>query len=343
MARDYKKYKKEAPAQENGVKRSIDMYNIDSPYRRNTDETRLDNIEINKLVSFRSKTPFDDYIDTEKFETLVRDIEENGVVTPIIVRALQDGKYEVLAGRHRSEAQKRLHRATIPANIYPADTTDEKAMMIHLSTNLMNGRDKISVLETIQAIVAYEATMEKLKGVRSDRQNDGEKIDRYQHLAEVFNLGSRTTALNYLRVGKELPEDILMKVTDLLPLTVAYKLIDKEDAFKEEVYTYIRNGKKLTVKQLETLSAAFKKASGEETEDASQSKNLTITKKEDTNTPALSNKEFDTVLKGQKRRKFCTVKLDKESLPTKFNDLDDTKKVELIISLIDRWNKEEIS
>ena len=93
---------------------------------------------------------------------------------------------------------------------------------------------------------------------------------------------------------------------------------------------------------METLSAAFKKASGEETEDASQSKNLTITKK-DTNTPALSNKEFDIVLKGEKRRKFCTVKLDKGSLPAKFNDLDDTKKVELIISLIARWDKEEIS
>lgn len=342
MAKDFTKYRKEQPTRENGAKRNIDMYNIGSPYRRNTDETRLDNVEINKLVPFQGKTPFDDYIGTEKFETLVRDIEENGVVTPIIVRALPDGKYEVLAGRHRSEAQKRLHLATIPANIYPADTTDEKAMMIHLSTNLMNGRDKISALETIQAIVAYEATMEKLKGARSDRQNDGEKIDRYQHLAEVFKLGSRTTALNYLRVGKELPEDILMKVTDLLPLTVAYKLIDEEDAFKEEVYTYIRNGKKLTVKQLETLSAAFKKASGEETEDTSKSEKSAKTKK-DANEPALSNKEFETVLKSEKKKKFCTVKLDKSSLPAKFNDLDDTKKAELIISLIARWNKEDFS
>ena len=342
MARDYKKYKKEAPTQDNGTKRSIDMYNIGSPYRRNTDETRLDNIEINKLVPFQGKTPFDDYIDTEKFETLVRDIDENGVVTPIIVRTLPDGKYEVLAGRHRSEAQKRLHRATIPANIYPVDTTDEKAMMIHLSTNLMNGRDKISVLEQIQAMVAYEATMEKLKGMRSDRQNDGEKFDRYLHLAEVFKIGSRTTALNYLRVGKELPEDILLKVPNFLPLTVAYHLIDEEEAFKEEVYTYLREGNKLTVKKLQTLSAAFKEASGGAEEDTSKSKKSDKINK-DGKEPALTSKEFETVLKGAKKKNFCTVKLDKSSLPAKFNDLDDTKKAELIVSLIARWDKEEFS
>ena len=342
MAKDFTKYRKEQPTRENGTKRNMDMYNIGSPYRRNTDETRLDNVEINKLVPFQGKTPFDDYTGSEKFETLVRDIEENGVVTPIIVRALPDGKYEVLAGRHRSEAQKRLHRATIPANIYPTDTTDEKAMMIHLSTNLMNGRDQMTVVEQIQALVAYEATMEKLKGMRSDRQNEGEKVDRYQQLAEVFKLGSRTTALNYLRVGKELPEDVLLKVPELLPLTVCYKLIDEEDAFKEEVYTYIREGKKLTLKQLQTLIDAYKNVAGEGTEETSKSKKSAKTKKDEKGS-ALTNKEFDTVLKDAKKRKFCTVKLDKSSLPAKFNDLDDTKKAELIISLIARWDKEDFS
>ena len=342
MAKDFTKYRKEQPTRENGTKRNMDMYNIGSPYRRNTDETRLDNVEINKLVPFQGKTPFDDYIGSEKFETLVRDIEENGVVTPIIVRALPDGKYEVLAGRHRSEAQKRLHRATIPANIYPTDTTDEKAMMIHLSTNLMNGRDQMTVVEQIQALVAYEATMEKLKGMRSDRQNEGEKVDRYQQLAEVFKLGSRTTALNYLRVGKELPEDVLLKVPELLPLTVCYKLIDEVDAFKEEVYTYIREVKKLTLKQLQTLIDAYKNVTGEGTEETSKSKKSAKTKKDEKGS-ALTNKEFDTVLKDAKKRKFCTVKLDKSSLPAKFNDLDDTKKAELIISLIARWDKEDFS
>ena len=47
MAKDFTKYRKEQPTRENGAKRNIDMYNIGSPYCRNTDETRLDNIEIN--------------------------------------------------------------------------------------------------------------------------------------------------------------------------------------------------------------------------------------------------------------------------------------------------------
>lgn len=348
MARDFTKYKKEQPSRSTDSKRSMDMYNIGSPYRRNTDESRLENVEVNKLIPFQGKTPFNDYIGTEKFETLVRDIEENGVITPIIVRALPDGRYEVLAGRHRSEALKHLHRAVIPANIYPTDTTDEKAMMIHLSTNLMNGRDQMSVIEQIQALVAYESTVEKLSGARSDRQQEGEKIDRYQQLADIFKLGSRTTAINYLKIGKTLPEDILLKVPSQLPFTVAYKLVEQEEEFKEEVYTYLRGGKKLTAKQLETLIDNYKIVPTAEMEVKTEAEGEVISgepaeMQESAKESVFTSKEFDNVLKNTKKKKFCTVKIDKECLPERFNNLEDNEKAELIISLISRWNDENFS
>ena len=84
---------------------------------------------------------------------------------------------------------------------------------------------------------------------------------------------------------------------------------------------------------------SYGKLIGEET---SKAKKSAKTKKDEKGS-ALTNKEFDTVLKDAKKRKFCTVKLDKSSLPAKFNDLDDTKKAELIISLIARWDKEDFS
>ena len=111
MAKDFTKYRKEQPTRENGAKRNIDMYNIGSPYRRNTDETRLDNVEINKLVPFQGKTPFDDYIGTEKFETLVRDIEENGVFQTTVISS--QNRYQRLL----RNSKKRLVKLLVSSRI----------------------------------------------------------------------------------------------------------------------------------------------------------------------------------------------------------------------------------
>ena len=84
--------------------------------------------------------------------------------------------------------------------------TDDKAMLVHLNTNLLNGRDTLSFYETVKAMIAYDSTLENLRGQRTDRQDNGEKFDRYLQLAEVFKIGNKTTAVQYLKAGKELPE-----------------------------------------------------------------------------------------------------------------------------------------
>ncbi len=257
MAKDYSKYQKSQPARNNEQRKN--SYNIKTPFRSNPDDAKIMNIPIHKIVEFREKSPFDSYIGTEKFNTLVRDIEENGIITPISVRELEDGNYENLAGSHRLAAAEYLHLATVPAFVYPVNTSDNKAMMIHINTNILNGRDELSFIEKVNAMVEYEKTLENQRGLRSDRKENGEKFDRYQQLADVFNIGNKTTAIQYLKAGKEMPEEILRLVAkQFVPFSVAYKIMIQDVPFRDELYEYLRRGNKLTTKSLESLINEYK-------------------------------------------------------------------------------------
>lgn len=265
MARqDFNKYLNiEENESENNQRSFLDLaspqFNISVPFRKNSDNIIIQEISVQDLTPFQGETPFDDYTKTDKFQSLVRDIDENGIITPITVRELKDGRYEILAGYHRSQAAKYLHHATVPAYVYPVDMTDDKAMLVHLNTNLLNGRDTLSFYETVKAMIAYGSTLENLRGQRTDRQDNAEKFDRYLQLAEVFKIGNKTTAVKYLKAGKELPDDILHMIDKgQLAFIVGYKILQQKPDFREELYDYCRNGNKLTASKLEKLVEANK-------------------------------------------------------------------------------------
>lgn len=113
-------------------------------------------IELNKLVAFRKRQPFSMYDEIKKQEVL-ESIRENGVLVPIIVREIDDDKYEIISGHNRVECSKELQLSTIPAQIVNCD--DDKATLIMIDTNLCN-RDKIPPVEKGYA---YKMKMDILK------------------------------------------------------------------------------------------------------------------------------------------------------------------------------------
>ena len=54
-------------------------------------------IELSKLVAFRKTQPFSMYDEIKKKEVL-ESIKENGVLVPIIVRKIENDKYEIISG-----------------------------------------------------------------------------------------------------------------------------------------------------------------------------------------------------------------------------------------------------
>jgi ParB family chromosome partitioning protein len=79
---------------------------------------------------FQTRTRFDE----EALEELSQSIAATGVVQPIVVRALGQGKYQLIAGERRWLASQRAGKQTIPAIV--REVNDEQAMEMTIVENL---------------------------------------------------------------------------------------------------------------------------------------------------------------------------------------------------------------
>ena len=62
----------------------------------------ISEIDINKLHQFKDH-PFS-VVDNEKMLELAKSIENNGILSPLLVRPLGDGEYEIISGHRRKRA-----------------------------------------------------------------------------------------------------------------------------------------------------------------------------------------------------------------------------------------------
>lgn len=150
--------------------------------------------------------PFKAY-GTENLESLAKSIKANGVINPITVKPLEDGRYRILAGRNRARASKLCGKQLIPA-IIRADIDDVGAAMIMLDTNLEQ-RPNLSYSEKAYA---YKMRMDlyRKQGKRTDLTGDGKQ----DTLSEVGKEGSnsRRTVAYLIRLTYLIPA--IMEMVD---------------------------------------------------------------------------------------------------------------------------------
>lgn len=120
------------------------------------EDNQIVELQIDRLVPFKKQQPFSMYDDNKKQE-VKESIEKFGVLIPIIVRPIDNEKYEIIAGHNRVECSKELGKESIPAKIMNID--DDDATLIMIDTNLCS-RDKISPIEKGRA---YKLKLEILK------------------------------------------------------------------------------------------------------------------------------------------------------------------------------------
>ena len=104
-------------------------------------------LEIAKLVDFEAQ-PFK-VLDDELMCELVESIKTVGVLVPITVRPIQDGKYEIISGHRRKKACTIAGIDKIPAIVKELNDTEAAVMLV--DSNLQ--REKIFPSER-----AYGAT-----------------------------------------------------------------------------------------------------------------------------------------------------------------------------------------
>lgn len=98
----------------------------------------------------------------EALQALMLSIQEQGVIQPIVVRSLGEGRYEIIAGERRYQATKALGLQTIPAIV--RELSDENTALIALIENIQ--REELNPLETAlglqRLIQEFEMTHEAL-------------------------------------------------------------------------------------------------------------------------------------------------------------------------------------
>ncbi len=121
----------------------------------------MQKLDVTKLKEFENhpyKVKHDD-----EMEMLIESIKEHGILSPIIVRPLENGEYEIISGHRRLFASKRAGLTEVPALIVEMDR--DNAAIALVDSNLH--RDNISPSEKA---FAYKLKMEAMsrQGYRSD-------------------------------------------------------------------------------------------------------------------------------------------------------------------------------
>ena len=175
-----------------------DFDEIVSSARSPNDTAKITIIPLERLVeysddAFESITgrpqPFKAH-SQESLESLAKSIKENGVINPIIVRPLDDGKYQILAGRNRARASRICGKIDIPA-IVRADIDDIGAAMIMLDTNLEQ-RPHLSYSEKAYAY-KMRVDLGRSQGQRTDIEG-GKEVDVLSEIGKDNNDSRRTVA-----------------------------------------------------------------------------------------------------------------------------------------------------
>ena len=132
------------------------------------------NLDISKLHPFEGH-PYK-VLDDEEMEALVESIRTQGVLTPLVVRPMEEDAYEIISGHRRLHACKKAGIGTVPALIYSLDRN--AAAIALVDSNL----HREHILPSEKAF-AYKLKMDALsrQGQRTDltsRQVVG-KLNRF--------------------------------------------------------------------------------------------------------------------------------------------------------------------
>ena len=178
----------------------------------NTKEVQAMQLPIQKLRPFENH-PFL-VKDDDEMEQLVWSVLTQGVLTPLVVRPLENDEYEVISGHRRLHACQKAGIETVPALIYALDR--DAAAIALVDSNLH--REKILPSEKA---FAYKLKMDALSHQGTSRQL-GEKWSVSQ-LSEA-GTDSERQIHRYIRLTELIPQILSMVDAGKIALTPAVEL-----------------------------------------------------------------------------------------------------------------------
>ena len=175
--------------------------------------------------------------DETALEELAQSIRQQGVITPITVRQMPDGSYQLIAGERRTKAAQRAGLKEIPAYIRAA--TDNQMMEMALVENIQRAD-----LNAMEVALAYRSLIEEC---RLTHEELSEKVGK-----------DRSTITNYLRLLNLPSETQLALSRDVISMAHARALAGVEDVERHLEILHTIIDRKLSVHQTEQLVKAGK-------------------------------------------------------------------------------------
>ena len=191
------------------------------------------NIPVSKIHPFEGN-PYK-VLDNEEMNNLICSIQEQGILTPIIIRPIENtDEYEVISGHRRLHATVKAGMKEVPAFIY-AVTRDEAAIML-VDSNL----HREHILPSEKAF-AYKLKLEAIKrqGERTDLTSS-QVATKFDSATEIGNITgeSRDKVYRYIRLTNLIPELLQLVDEGRIAFTPAVELsylneIEQADLYEE--------------------------------------------------------------------------------------------------------------
>ncbi|RBW64891.1 chromosome partitioning protein ParB [Vibrionales bacterium C3R12] len=170
-------------------------------------------------------------MEPEALQELAASIQSQGIIQPIIVRQIEQGQFEIIAGERRWRAAKQAGLKQVPCLV--KNVKDRAAIAMALIENIQ--REDLNVMEEAQALERLQSEFSLT----------------HQQVAEVIGK-SRTTVSNLLRLN-QLHDDVKgLVLTKQLEMGHARALLALEGEQQVEVAQNVA-AKQLTVRQTEQL------------------------------------------------------------------------------------------
>lgn len=212
---------------------NIDVETINGPQSDVTaaiSKVPVIDIEVNP---FQPRKEFD----PDALEELAQSIREQGIITPITVRRMPDGKYQLIAGERRFRAAQLAGLTELPAYIRVA--TDGQMMEMALVENIQ--RENLNAMEIA---LSYNALIEECQLT-------------HEQLSQRVGK-DRTTITNYLRLLNLPAETQLALSSGQISMAHARALINVDDPERHLAILHDIINRHLSVHQTEQLVKANK-------------------------------------------------------------------------------------
>jgi ParB family chromosome partitioning protein len=279
-------------AKKRGLGRGLDVLLTDVQHTdtQNLDET-LQHFPLDVLQPGKYQPRVD--MSQESLDELAESIKAQGLVQPIIVRPIDDSRYEIIAGERRWRASKQAGLTEIPAVV--RDVSDRNAIAMALIENIQ--RENLNPMEEANALHRLREEFELT----------------HQEAAQAVGR-SRASVSNLLRL-RNLNEDVKRLVENCdIEMGHARALLALESSQQSEVaHTIIE--KSLSVREAEQLIRRIQKPAS----------NATIESDQDDEVIASIEKMIDEKL--GKGFAIKHTKKGKGKLVIDYKDIDDLKKI----------------